>query len=118
MVVRRENGFQRVYDVTERVIPAAYLDGLPSPEERRRHYTTTALGALGVTTSRWVADYFRDWARPYSPAAASAAGMKELEEEGIAIPVAVEGIAESAWLDASLLPRLRGAAGWARASRR
>ena len=64
------------------------------------------LGALGVATARWTADYFRDWARPYSVAKASAEGLRELEREGIAIPVAVDGLTEPAWLDAGLLPRL------------
>jgi uncharacterized protein YcaQ len=106
MVARRESGFQRVYDVTERVIPVALLSARPSPEERRRFYTERALGALGVATARWVADYFRDWARPYSTAKASAEGLAELEREGLAISVAVESITEPIWLDAALLPRL------------
>jgi uncharacterized protein len=106
MVTRRESGFQRVYDVTERVVPAAHLNGHPSDAERRRQFTSGALRALGVTTSRWVADYFRDWARPYSTPKASALGLAELVETGQAIPVEVEGIAEPAWLDATLLPRL------------
>jgi uncharacterized protein YcaQ len=106
MVARRESGFQRVYDTTERVIPAAFRDGRPTLEERRRYFTTTALGALGVATARWTADYFRDWARPYSVAKASAEGLRELEREGLAMPVAVDGLSEPAWLDAGLLPRL------------
>lgn len=106
MVSRRESGFQRVYDVTERVVPAAYLDGRPSADERRRQFTSGALRALGVTTSRWVADYFRDWARPYSTAKTSAQGLAELEEEGQAVRVEVEGISEPTWLDVGLLSRL------------
>jgi uncharacterized protein YcaQ len=106
MVARRESGFQRVYDLTERVIPEDFLNHRPSPEERRRFYTSGALRALGVATSRWVADYFRDWARPYSPTKATALGLRDLEQEGIAIPVAVEGLTEPAWLDAGLLPKL------------
>ena len=82
MVARRESGFQRVYDVTERVIPVTFRDGRPSLDERRRYFMTTALGALGVATARWAADYFRDWARPYSVARASAEGLRELEREG------------------------------------
>ena len=106
MVARRESGFQRVYDLTERVIPAAYLDGQPSAEERQRFFATNALRALGVATPRWAADYFRNWAWPYSTAKASAAGLRALAEEGLAIPVAVEGIADPVYLDPALLPRL------------
>jgi uncharacterized protein YcaQ len=32
--------------------------------------------------------------------------MEALQAEGLAVPVAVEGLSESAWLDAALLPRL------------
>ncbi|MCC2629266.1 MAG: hypothetical protein K0S14_2916, partial [Thermomicrobiales bacterium] len=80
-----------------------------------RFFSSSALHALGVATARWVADYFRDWARPYSTAKASAAGMKVLQEEGLAVPVAVEGLTEPTWLDATLLPQLaelRAGRGW------
>jgi uncharacterized protein YcaQ len=106
MVARRENGFQRVYDLTERLIPGEFLSCRPTAEERQRFFTTGALRALGVATSRWIADYFRDWARPYSTAKAVAAGMKSLEAEGLALSVTVEGFAEPVWLDPALLPRL------------
>ncbi|MFN8590658.1 MAG: crosslink repair DNA glycosylase YcaQ family protein [Thermomicrobiales bacterium] len=106
MVLRRESGFQRVYDITERVIPAEALEWRPSPEERRRYFSTRALRALGVSTSRWVADYFRTWAQPHSPARISQQALAELETDGLAIPVQIEGITEPTWMDAALLPRL------------
>ncbi len=106
MVTRRESGFQRVYDLTERIIPGALLSSHPTAEERQRFFTSGALRALGVATPRWVADYFRDWARPYSTAKASAMGLRTLAEEGSAIPVTVEDFTESAWLDPALLARL------------
>jgi uncharacterized protein len=106
MVARRESGFQRVYDLTERVIPAAFLNGRPSPEERQRYFTASALRALGVATPRWVADYFRNWAQPHNSPAASLVGLQELEQAGLAVPVEIEGVPEASFLDAALLPRL------------
>jgi uncharacterized protein len=106
MVARRESGFQRVYDLTERLIPGELLSCRPTAEERQRFFISGALRALGVATARWVADYFRDWARPYSTAKASAVGLKALENEGLALPVVVEGFSETVWLDPALLPRL------------
>lgn len=106
MVVRRENGFQRVYDVTERVIPAEYREHLPDERERRRHFASHALRALGVATPRWVADYFRNWARPHNSPKESLLGLTELVNDGLAVPIAVDGLAEPTYLDASLLPRL------------
>lgn len=106
MVTRRESGFQRVYDLTERVIPAAHLNDQPSPGERQRFFLGGALRALGVATPRWASDYFRNWAWPYSTAKASATGLAEMAQEGLAVPIEVEGIAEPAYLDPAMLPRL------------
>lgn len=106
MVTRRESGFQRVYDLTERVIPNGLLEHFPDEDERRRHFTASSLRALGVGTPRWVADYFRNWARPHNSPAASLRGLNELAESGLAIPVEVEGLSEPAFLDPALLPRL------------
>jgi uncharacterized protein len=106
MVTRRESGFQRVYNLTERVIPNGWLEHLPDEDERRRHFTASALRALGVGTPRWVADYFRNWARPHNSPAASLRGLNELAQDGLAVPVEVEGLTEPAFLDSALLPRL------------
>jgi uncharacterized protein len=59
-----------------------------------------------VATARWAADYFRTWARPHSTAKESVAGLKVLQDEGLAVPVTVDGLSEPVWLDAELLPRL------------
>lgn len=106
MVTRRESGFQRVYDLTERVIPANVLERFPDEAERRRYFASSALRALGIATPKWVADYFRNWARPHNSPAASLIGLHELALDGLAIPVEVEGLSEPAFVDAALLPRL------------
>lgn len=63
MVTRRER-FQRVYDLTERV-----LEKLDPPLDRsllaldqdalRRRFILDSVRALGVTQARWIADYYR-----------------------------------------------------------
>jgi uncharacterized protein len=58
MIARRQN-FQRVYDLRERVLPDWHDERLPSIEEVERELALKAVRALGVTTPRWVADYFR-----------------------------------------------------------
>jgi uncharacterized protein YcaQ len=57
MVARRQS-FQRVYDLRERVHPA-WDEDVPSPAEAQRRLALKAVRALGITTARWVADYFR-----------------------------------------------------------
>ncbi|HEX4481989.1 MAG TPA: crosslink repair DNA glycosylase YcaQ family protein [Rudaea sp.] len=56
MIARREN-FQRVYDVSERVI--ARLKKPSVVGDARREFILGGVRALGVTQARWIADYFR-----------------------------------------------------------
>ena len=82
----RRRGFERVYDLTERVIPTAILT-LPTPDERDAHRALTehAARALGVATAGELRDYFR--LKPEEGRAAVAA----LVEEGVLRPVTVPG---------------------------
>lgn len=63
MVTRRER-FQRVYDLAERVL--AKLDppfdasaSAATSDELRQRFILDSVRALGITQSRWIADYFR-----------------------------------------------------------
>jgi uncharacterized protein YcaQ len=89
MIARRE-GFQRVYDLRERVLPGWSDDLLPSAEEVRRRLVEKAVRALGVARPRWIADYFR------MPGAAALAAARSLAEEGALLRVDVEGWKEPA----------------------
>jgi uncharacterized protein YcaQ len=88
----RRRGFQRVYDLTERVLPADVL-ALPTPTDDAAHRELIARAAQahGIATEKELRDYFRQ-----SPAQARPA-IEALAEEGILIPVAVEGM-RHAWL--------------------
>jgi len=59
MIARREN-FQRVYDLSERVLEHAGVDAnaLPSVDPARE-FVLGAVRALGIAQARWIADYFR-----------------------------------------------------------
>jgi uncharacterized protein YcaQ len=106
MIARRESGFQRVYDLTERLIPEPHFSHQPTEAERARFFTLSALQALGVTNPLWAADYFRTWARPHIRPAESQKELQRLEAEGLAIPITVAGIKGPLWMDAALAPRL------------
>jgi len=103
----RRGSFERVYDVTERVIPAAIL-ALPTPAEADaiRALVERAAEALGIATETDLRDYFR-----LKPEEARAA-VAELVEEGTLIPVAVKGWARPAYLhrDARRPRRISGQA--------
>jgi uncharacterized protein len=89
----RRSSFERVYDLTERVIPGRILD-LPAPSEADAHRALLerAARAHGVGTARDLRDYFR-----LSPGDA-APRLAELVEEGTLLPVQVKGWREAAYL--------------------
>jgi uncharacterized protein YcaQ len=103
----RRRGFERLYDVPERVIPKAVLD-TPTPpvDEAQRELVRTAARAFGVATERDLRDYFR------LPVAEARARVAELAEAGELMPVAVDGWRETAYLhrDATIPRRARAAA--------
>jgi uncharacterized protein YcaQ len=91
MIARRHN-FQRVYDLRERVLPTWDDSMLPPIEEARRALVLKAVRALGVTTARWVADYFRTRRRDTDSLPAALAG------EGALISAQVEGWQDTAYI--------------------
>ena len=89
----RRRNFERLYDLTERVLPPAIFSApTPSKEVAQRALMTIAARALGVATLRDLRDYFR------LPAIDAAQRLQELVEEGVLTPVAVAGWKQQAYL--------------------
>jgi uncharacterized protein YcaQ len=83
MITNRIN-FQRVYDLTERVLPDWVDKTEPSLEERDRYWIEMAVRALGICQPGQAADYVhmkRGRVRPF---------IETLVDEGIFIPVEAE----------------------------
>ena len=90
----RRGGFERVYDLTERVLPRSIL-ALPTPtiEDAHRRLIRMSAQALGVATAGDLRDYFRLSPADFNPR------LAELVEAGNLVPVAVEGWRQQAYLD-------------------
>jgi uncharacterized protein YcaQ len=92
MAADRTNGFARLYDLPERVLPPDVDVSNPGPAEANRHLLRHAIAALGIATSLEAADYYRlsqvSW-RPRETSWKTALG--DLIEAGDIVEVAVEG---------------------------
>lgn len=103
----RRGSFERVYDLSERVIPADVL-ALPTPDEAsaQRLLIARAGLALGIATEPELRDYFR-----LDPAATKTA-LAALIEDGTLLPVTVERWTRAAYVhrDARRPRRIRGQA--------
>lgn len=104
LMVARRDKFQRVYDLTQRVLPPE-LHGaaVPTPAQVRAHMLAYSVRALGVAKAAWLHDYFRLKPR---------FGRTELDagvEAGTLLAVEVEGWDAPGYVHADHAPLLRKA---------
>ncbi|WP_210712179.1 winged helix-turn-helix domain-containing protein [Pseudomonas sp. MWU349] len=101
VTVSGRRGFERLYDLPERVIPAAILQQMPLEEaQAQRRLLLQAAGALGVATEKDLRDYFR-----LDPGD-SRARLAELCESGELLSCEVQGWKQSAYcLPEARVPR-------------
>lgn len=84
--------FERRYGLAEHVLPPSALEPAPARADAIRELVARAAAAIGVGTAADLADVHRLRVDETTSAA------RELEAEGVLIPVAVEGWRQRAWL--------------------
>jgi uncharacterized protein YcaQ len=99
MIAERQR-FQRVYDLRERILPSWDDTQLPSDDEVTRIQILKSVKAMGISTARWIPDYFRMRGQETSK------HTKALIAEGQLLPVQVEGWPETAYILPEDLPLL------------
>lgn len=91
-VLRRVN-FQRIYDLTERVLPEWHAADLPDPLEERHVLALRAARAMGIVLPRWLNDYFRTrWGVRGHGGPGPADILASLAEDGHLVPATVEDL--------------------------
>ena len=94
LVVCERRGFERIYDLPERVLPSEILNvPTPAEDEAQRELLRLSIRSLGIASERCLRDYFR-----IEPQDAKAR-IPELVEAGDLIPVTVEGWNGPVYLD-------------------
>jgi uncharacterized protein YcaQ len=97
-------GFERVYDIPERVIPSDVLNReTPRESDAIRSLLDLSARAHGIGTEFDLRDYFR------LPVAETKTALMELVEDGTLVPVSVEGWKHTAYLHREArMPRKAG----------
>src|SRR5262249_31478145 len=92
-IADRRPDFTRVYDLTERIIPAEHAGREVTKENAQRELLRVAARGYGIATAADLADYFRMHVRDARPRIA------ELVQSGDLLEVCVEGWRQPAYLD-------------------
>jgi uncharacterized protein len=88
LMVARRQGFQKVYDLTERVLPKGINTQAPDEKEYARYLVTKTIRANGLAANSEIG-YLRRHAKT-----AIGKVLNEMEEEGLILPVKIKGIDE------------------------
>ncbi len=85
LMVSHREGFQRVYDIPERIIPEGTDTSTPSEEAYYRHLITTTLRAQGLAARNEISHLRKTNTKVFEKV------LNDLQEENIIAPVTIEG---------------------------
>ncbi len=92
LMVRERRGFQKVFDLTERVLPSWVDTAMPTPEEHARQLIGETLRASGLATAAELHYLRREPGKPVVERA-----LAGLEEAGAVVRVRVRGATEECY---------------------
>lgn len=104
LMVARRDKFQRVYDLTGRVLPDCNDDDVPPLDEVNRRLILKTIHTLGIARPQWIADYYRLKKKVVPPY------LEELLEKGLLHQVTVEEWSEPVLYAAADAPLIQDAA--------
>ena len=110
-IAGRTSQFEVLYDVPERVLPAAVLAApTPTPQDAVTELVRRAARSHGVASANCLADYYRLRLQPAEGKPSVRAAVDELVESGELTPVKVQGWKRQAYLHRDArMPRRVGA---------
>jgi hypothetical protein len=110
-IAGRTSQFEVLYDLPERVLPAAVLDApVPTPQDAVTDLVRRAARSHGVASAPCLADYYRLRLQPGPGRPNVKVAIEELVESGELVPVTVQGWKRQAYLHRDArLPRRVGA---------
>jgi len=88
LMVAKRQGFQKVYDITERVLPAGVNTKAPTEKEYAEYLVTKTIRANGLAANNEIG-----YLRRHSKTAISKV-LKEMEEKELILPVKLKGVNE------------------------
>jgi uncharacterized protein YcaQ len=107
LMVTRRDGFQRVYDLTENVLPGWVDTTEPTDEERNMFFASRTLGSLGATKPADIKSYYHNWCVKLALKTKEIQALLEgLVDEGKAARLSIEGHKQPYYCLAGDAPRL------------
>jgi len=86
LMIAKRQGFQKVYDLTERVLPKKVNTRLPTEKEYAEYLVTKTIRANGLAAKNEIG-YLRSHAKP-----AVSKMLSEMQEAGLIIPMQITGM--------------------------
>ena len=97
MITERRN-FQRVYDLTERVLPSGHDTRYPGDDEQARFFIARALNAYGIASAKEICEHLHG-----ADKKKTGSMIKDMIATGELQEIAIEGIANSSYSTTSAI---------------